>query len=238
MTSPLLAAVLPAQAGGASGLTGFVLDVVERLGPVGVGVLGFLEVVFPPIPSEVVLPLAGYLVHQGRMGLLPVLLLSVVGTTAGSFVLYALGAKLGEERMARLVDRIPLMTADDLWRASAWFKRHASTAVFTGRFIPGVRSFISLPAGAARMSLVRFGLLTLAGSALWNTGLVALGLALGTQYRIVEEYSSWLDYAVYAVLALLVLRGVQRRHRRRARERAADGASAEHEAAAGRGARD
>ncbi|WP_459646064.1 DedA family protein [Kineococcus sp. NUM-3379] len=207
---------LAAQSGGAGGLTGFVLDVVERLGPVGVGFLGFLEVVFPPIPSEVVLPLAGYLVNRGRMELLPVFLLSVVGTVAGSFVLYWLGARLGRERMAALVGRIPLMDADDLHRATDWFERHASTAVFTGRFIPGVRSFISLPAGTSRMPLLRFGLLTLAGSALWNAALIGLGLALGTQYRVVEEYSSWLDYAVYAVLALLVVRGVRRRRRRRA----------------------
>ncbi|WP_345713660.1 DedA family protein, partial [Kineococcus glutinatus] len=207
MSSALLTTTAAAAQEGASGLTGLVLDVVERLGPVGVGVLGFLEVVFPPIPSEVVLPLAGYLVQQGRMALLPVVLLSLVGTVAGSFVLYWLGAALGRDRLARLVDGVPLLTAHDLHRAFGWFDRHASTAVFTGRFIPGVRSFISLPAGASQMSLLRFGLLTVAGSALWNGALIALGLALGTQYELVERYSQWLDYAVYAALALLVGRG-------------------------------
>jgi membrane protein DedA with SNARE-associated domain len=196
---------------GAGGITGFVLDVVATLGAPGVGVLSFLEVVFPPIPSEIVLPLAGYQVQQGRIGLVAVIALSTLGSYLGSLVLYGLGRALGLDRAARAADRVPLMEAADVHRAGDWFSRHDTAAVFTGRFIPGVRSLISLPAGAARMPLLRFSVLTVLGSGIWNGLLVGLGVALGTQYALVERYGHFLDYAVYAVLAGLLAWAVLRR---------------------------
>jgi len=196
---------------GAGGVTGFVLDVVATLGAPGVGVLSFLEVVFPPIPSEVVLPLAGYQVQQGRIGLVAVIVLATVGSYLGSLVLYGVGRALGLQRAARIVDRVPLMEAADVHKAGDWFSRHDTAAVFTGRFVPGVRSLVSLPAGAARMPLVRFTVLTVLGSGLWNGLLVGLGVALGTQYAVVEQYGHYLDYAVYAVLGGLLAWAVARR---------------------------
>ncbi|WP_369070665.1 DedA family protein [Kineococcus terrestris] len=207
------------QVGQAGGLTGFVLDVVDALGAPGAGALSFLEVVFPPIPSEVVLPLAGYLVQVGRIDLVAVLVLSTLGAWLGSLVLYGFGAAVGLRRAAAIAGRVPLVEADDVHRSADWFRRHEGAAVFTGRFIPGVRSLISVPAGAARMNLVKFSLLTLLGSGIWNAVLIGIGMALGTQYRLVEEYGHYVDYVVYAVLAALLALAVARRARRVRAER-------------------
>lgn len=201
------------------GLTGFVLETVDTLGAPGVGLMSFLEVVFPPIPSEVVLPLAGYQVQQGRIGLVAVVLFSIGGAFLGSLLLYWLGKVVGLQRAARIADRIPLMDASDVTKSAEWFHRHEGAAVFTGRFVPGVRSLISLPAGAARMGLLKFSLLTVLGSGLWNGLLIGLGMALGTQYELVESYGHYLDYAFYAAIAAVLAWAVARRVRSRRRER-------------------
>jgi membrane protein DedA with SNARE-associated domain len=218
--STTLTAPAPASGGPtgqSGGLTGFVLETVETLGAPGVGLMSFLEVVFPPIPSEVVLPLAGYQVQQGRIGLAAVVLFSVAGAFLGSLLLYRVGGAVGLDRAARIADRVPLMDASDVTKSAEWFHRHEGAAVFTGRFVPGVRSLISLPAGAARMGLVKFSVLTVLGSGLWNGLLIGLGMALGTQYELVERYGHYLDYAFYAAIAGVLVWAVARRVRSRGR---------------------
>lgn len=200
------------------GLTGFVLDVVDTLGAPGLGLLSFAEVVFPPIPSEIVLPLAGYLVQTGALSLVPVFVLATLGSYLGSLVLYWVGKVIGLERAGRIADRIPLMEAADVTKSAEWFHRHEGMAVFTGRFVPGVRSLISLPAGAAGMSLLKFSLLTLAGSGLWNALLIGLGMALGTQYELVEQYGHYVDYVFYAAIAAVLVWAVARRVRTRRKQ--------------------
>ncbi|WP_432513976.1 DedA family protein, partial [Kineococcus sp. SYSU DK001] len=197
------------------GLTGFVLDTVDALGAPGVGLLSFAEVVFPPIPSEIVLPLAGFLVQTGSINLVAVFALSTLGSYLGSLVLYWVGKVIGLDRAARIAGRVPLMDASDVTKSAEWFHRHEGAAVFTGRFVPGVRSLISLPAGAARMSLLKFSLFTVAGSGLWNALLIGLGMALGTQYELVEQYGHYVDYAFYAAIAAVLLWAVARRVRTR-----------------------
>ncbi len=206
---------MAAQSQGPGGLTGWVIEVVDRLGEIGVGALTLLETVFPPIPSEVVLPLAGYLANRGRLDLWGVFVASTVGALLGAWVLYALGARLGANRATELLARLPLLDREDVERAAEWFDRHGNAAVFTGRLVPGVRSLISIPAGASRMSLPRFTLLTLAGSALWNSLLIGGGYALGTQYAMVERYSTVLDYVVIAAVVLSIALLVRRRLRKR-----------------------
>lgn len=208
-------APVAAQSGDPGGLTGFVIDVVDRLGEVGVAVLTLLETVFPPIPSELLLPLAGFLSYQGRLDLVGVLVASTAGALVGALLLYWLGGRLGEDRATRLLARLPLVDDEDVRSAAAWFHRHGDAAVFTGRLIPGVRSLISLPAGAARMPLLHFAGLTLLGSALWNTVLVLLGYALGTQYELVERYSAVLDYLMVGAVVVAVGLLVRRRLRKR-----------------------
>ena len=198
-----------------TGLSGVVSDVVAALGEVGVGLLTLVENVFPPIPSEVILPLGGYLANRGRLDVVGVLIAATAGSVLGALLLYSLGARLGRDRAKRLLARLPLVDVEDIDRAAGWFDRHGSEAVFFGRLIPGVRSLISLPAGAARMSVVHFTVLTLAGSALWNGLLVGAGYALGTQWRVVDRYAGVIDWIVIAVLIVVIGMGVVRRLRQR-----------------------
>jgi membrane protein DedA with SNARE-associated domain len=198
------------------GLAGFALTLMQGIGEWGVGLFTLLETVFPPIPSEVILPLAGFLAQRGELNLVLVVITSTLGAYVGALVLYWLGAKLGMDRAISWLSKLPLVDKEDFEKAASWFSRHGRSAVFFGRFLPGVRSLISLPAGAERMHLLTFSAFTIAGSALWNGLLIGLGAALGTQYEIIEKYSDYLNYAVYAaivgVVAWLVIRRI-RRHR-------------------------
>jgi len=201
------------------GILGFSAWLMQQLGEWGVGLMIVLETVFPPIPSEVVLPLAGFLAKQGDMSLPLVIVTSTLGSYLGALLLYRLGFVLGRERAIRWLSKLPLVEAEDFERASDWFEKHGTPAVFFGRFVPGVRSLISLPAGAAKMNLLVFSIATVLGSAIWNGGLVLLGYALGSQYEVVERYSSWLNYAVYAALAALVIWLVVRRVRKNRKDK-------------------
>ncbi|WP_253259654.1 DedA family protein [Subtercola boreus] len=192
---------------------------MNSLGEWGVGLFTLLETVFPPIPSEIVLPLAGYLAQLGRLNMVLVVVLSTLGAYLGALLLYALGAALGLERSIRWLSRLPLVDREDFTKAADWFARHGRTAVFFGRLVPGIRSLISLPAGAERMPLLTFSVFTLAGSLLWNGLLIGLGALLGTQYELIDRYSEVLNYAVYAALAGVVVWLVVRRVRRLIRTR-------------------
>ena len=141
-----------------TGLLGWAERVMNAMGEWGVGVLVLLETIFPPLPSEVVLPLAGFLTSQDTMTLPLVIVAATIGAYLGALGLYAVGARLGQERSVRLLSRLPLVDADDFRRAGRWFERHGKVSVFFGRLIPGVRSLISLPAGAHRMPLGQFSL--------------------------------------------------------------------------------
>jgi len=197
------------------GLVGVAARVIDALGEWGVGLLTFVETVFPPIPSEIVLPLAGFLAGQGTMNIVLLIVVSTLGAYVGALVLYWLGAVIGLERSITLLSKLPLVDRDDFRKAADWFHRHGRSAVFFGRLVPGVRSLISLPAGAEKMPLATFTLFTVVGSGLWNALLILLGAALGTQYELIDRYAKYLDYAVYAAIAgvvlWLVLRAVRRR---------------------------
>lgn len=211
MRSPMYptAGMLAASGGSPGDLTGFVgwiADVIATLGAVGVGVLTLAEVFFPPIPSELVLPMAGFLAGQGRLSLLGAIVASTIGSTTGALALYWLAQAWGNQRVRDLLTRLPLMEADDLDRAEGWFDRHDRSSVLIGRLVPGVRSLISLPAGFRGMSLGTFVALTALGSAAWNTLLVVGGYLLGSQWRSVGAYSDWMNLAV---IVLLVLAGAR-----------------------------
>jgi len=205
------------------GLAGTAADVMDALGEVGVGVLVLAENVFPPIPSEVVLPLAGYLASRGRMELGLVVLAATVGSVLGALLLYEAGARVGRARLRRLVDRMPLVDVEDLDRAEAWFDRHGQMSVLVGRCLPVVRSLISVPAGVALMPRWRFTVLTTVGSGAWNTTFVLAGYALGSRFEQIERYSGWLNTAVYVAIAVLLALGLRRALRRRGGQRAGGG---------------
>ena len=199
------------QGGGGSGeqlggVAGFLLDAMEAAGEVGVGLLNVVDTFFPPIPSEVFLPLAGFLAGQGRLSWWLAWVCATVGSLVGALLLHRLGARLGRDRSTRVLTRVPLLEQRDVERGEAWFDRHGDLAVLLGRFVPGVRSLVSLPAGVEGMPLLRFSLLTVLGSAGWNALLMGAGLWLGQRWRTVSEYSSLINYAVYALVALAVAR--------------------------------
>jgi membrane protein DedA with SNARE-associated domain len=206
------AATAPEDLGGIAGLAA---RIMVALGEFGVGVCALAEVVFPPIPSEVILPFAGFLAYHGSLNGVLVVLAATLGSFAGAAILYWLGRRLGEERAVRLLARLPLVDADDFTKSADWLKRHGRGAVFFGRLVPLMRSLISLPAGATRMPFGRFALFTLAGTLLWNMLLVGAGYALGTQYHVVERYTEYLDIVIYVgvglVVGWLVVRRILRR---------------------------
>jgi membrane protein DedA with SNARE-associated domain len=203
-----------AAAADPGGLTGTVLDAMEALGAVGVGLAILVETVVPPIPSEVVLPVAGYLARTGRMSLLAVFLAATAGSLLGAVLLHRLGSWLGPERSRRVLGRLPLVDEADVAKAFAWFERHGRAAVLVGRLVPVVRSFVSVPAGVVRMPWSQFLAYTLVGSAVWNGALIGAGVALGTQHELVERYVGVLDRALLAALAAVVVLAVVRRVRR------------------------
>ncbi|MDG4815194.1 MULTISPECIES: DedA family protein [Micromonospora] len=198
-----------------TGLTGWVADVIGALGAVGVALLVALESIIPPIPSEIVLAMAGYLASQGQFNVVLIVVAATVGSLLGALVLYWLGAALGEERLKRWLDHIPLVDRDDLEKADRWFERHGRWAVLIGRVVPVVRSLVSVPAGADRMPLGEFVLLTTLGSGVWNALIVGAGFALGSRWEEVDRYSSWFNYAIFAVFGVMVVSWAAKKVRRR-----------------------
>ncbi|MEU6037998.1 DedA family protein [Actinomadura sp. NPDC047616] len=198
-----------ADAGGAAeptgGIAGWATDLMERMGAVGAGAAIALENLFPPLPSEVILPLAGFTAARGDMSLVAALIWTTVGSVVGALALYWIGALIGRDRIRRLVARMPLMKLEDLDRTEAWFARHGGKAVFFGRFIPLFRSFISVPAGVERMPMTSFLLYTAAGSAIWNTIFVLAGYQLGDNWHLVEEYVGTYSKVVVGLAGLAVV---------------------------------
>jgi len=194
----LLVAAAPS---GQGGITGWLLDLVDTLGPVGVGIAILLETLIPPIPSEAVLGLAGVLINDGRMSIVPVVLFATLGSMLGATFFYYVGLALGPRRSHAFLDRLPLVETEDVDRTFAWFERHGRPAVFLGRMVPIVRSFISVPAGVVRMPFGEFLLFTAGGSLIWNSVLIALGVAAGD---FIEANLHYLDYVVVAAAVLAV----------------------------------
>ena len=192
-------------------------SVIESLGEVGVGLLVALENLVPPIPSEIVLSLAGYLASEGRVNLILVFVAATLGSVGGALALYWVGYALSEERLRRWLDRIPLVDADDLNKADRWFERHAKAAVLLGRCAPVVRSLVSIPAGANHMPLVQFTVFTAIGSGVWNALFIGGGYLLGSRYQNLEQYSQWFDYAIMAFFAIAIGSWVVKKVRKRRR---------------------
>ena len=201
--------------GDLGGLTGWVAGVLDSLGAAGVGLLVALENLVPPIPSEIVLALGGFLASEGRMSLPIVIVAATAGSVVGALVLYWLGRSLGEDRLKRWLDHIPLVDADDLDKADKWFERHENAAVLLGRCVPVVRSLISIPAGANRMPLPRFVAFTTLGSAVWNSLFVGAGFALGSRWEQIDQYARWFDYAILALVVVSVGLWVNKKIRKR-----------------------
>lgn len=198
-----------------------VVSLVGALGAPGVGIAVAAENLFPPIPSEVILPSAGFAAASGSMGLMSAIVWATIGSVVGALALYALGAWFGRARFYSLASKIPFVKEADIERAEAWFVRRGPLAVLLGRVVPVVRSLISIPAGIERMKLLPFTLYTAIGSALWNSVLIGAGYALGANWAIVEEWISRYQLIVFGLAGIaLVVWMVRKWTARRSRESA------------------
>lgn len=171
----------------------WITGLLDQLGVAAVAFLMLAENVFPPIPSEVIMPLAGFLVFQGKMNMIAAVVAGSMGSLLGTYLWYIVARRIGEKRVRRLVARHGrwlTVTLDDLDRASDWFQRHGRMAVVLGRMVPGIRTVISVPAGLTGMKHAPFLFYSLIGTAIWTALLTGLGYALGSQY---DRVSDWLN---------------------------------------------
>ncbi|BDM69610.1 hypothetical protein HEK616_30970 [Streptomyces nigrescens] len=205
----------------ANGIAGWAAHLVDVLGGPGAGLAIALENLFPPLPSEVILPLTGFAAGQGVLTLVSALFWTTLGSVVGAVILYWIGMLFGRERMHAIWAKLPLVKASDLVRTEEWFARHGTKAVFLGRMVPIFRSLISVPAGVERMPLPVFIMLTTLGSLMWNSVLVLAGYWLGDQWAVVEGYVGILSKVVVVLVvgALVGYVAVRLRGRNRAQHR-------------------
>lgn len=180
------------------------VDLMDNLGLVGAGIAVGLDNLFPPIPSELVLPLAGFAASQGTFSLAGALIATTLGSVIGASILYGIGAIFGRERSLLIFDKVPLLKISDFERTEAWFAKHGSKAVFFGRMVPIFRSLISLPAGVERMNVALFLTLTTVGSLIWNSIFVVAGYRLGENWDKVEPYADAFQKLVIAAVVIVV----------------------------------
>jgi membrane protein DedA with SNARE-associated domain len=174
-----------------------------------------LENVFPPIPSELIMPLAGYLAADDALVLWGAIAAGTLGSALGAIALYYLGKRVGSDRLKSFVDRHGCWMAvsrRDIERSERWFERRGVLAVLACRLVPGVRSLISVPAGMARMNFALFLVATTVGSALWASILACAGYWLGSNFTAIEQWIGWLTLAVVAVLFAWYVRRVWRNY--------------------------
>ncbi len=190
-------------------------EILVDLGYAGLVLLMLVETVFPPVPSEAVLPLAGYLAARGDLHIVPVLITSTAGSVAGAMVLYEAARRGGRPFATRFL-RFARLDPDKLDEAERWFARRGALVVLLGRCVPGVRSLVSLPAGLLRMSRVEYLVLTLLGSAVWNSVLVGAGYVLGAEWERVSDAIGPISKPLLAAVllgaaAFLLFRGLRAR---------------------------
>ncbi|ONI72106.1 hypothetical protein BWI15_18680 [Kribbella sp. ALI-6-A] len=197
-TSQVMMTALQALQEPTGGVAGWAIDMMEKLGAPGAGLAVALENLFPPLPSEVILPLAGFAANRGDLGLVSAILFTTLGSVVGALALYGVGAVLGRDRTRALAGALPLMKVEDVDKAEQWFAKHGPKAVLIGRMVPLVRSLISVPAGVERMSVPLFLALTAVGSLVWNSALIIAGYLLGEQWHVVESSVGVFQYVVIA----------------------------------------
>lgn len=183
----------------------FLEEVINQFGYWAIIILIAVENIFPPIPSEVILTFGGFMTAQTEMSVTGVVIASTVGSVAGAVVLYYIGSILGEERMKRLVLKYGKwlrVTTEDVEKSYGWFDKYGSWTVFFCRFIPLIRSLISIPAGMSKMGMIKFLLLTTAGTLIWNIVLVNLGASVGSNWESIVEVMDVYSNIAYAIIAI------------------------------------
>lgn len=186
----------------------FVRHLMESLGAFGIGLLMFLENIFPPIPSEIIMPLAGYQAATGEMSLVTVIVAGTIGSLLGIIPWYYLGYAFGEKRIIWLAERYGrwmTMTPEDVEAADRWFRRYGYWAVSFGRLVPTVRTLISVPAGLSRMPFWMFLAVSAVGTLVWTAGLAIAGYMLGQNYEAIDGYVGPVSNAVIIGVVVLYL---------------------------------
>lgn len=186
-------------------MTEWITSTIYSLSYVGIGFLMFLENLFPPIPSELIMPLAGFVVQQGKMDFTLVVLAGVIGTVLGALPWFYAGRLLGEERLKKLCDRYGKwlgISGEDITKSKNWFDRYGNKAVLLCRLVPGVRTLISIPAGIGNMNIIPFLIYSTIGTTLWVLLLTYAGFALGQNYKVVETYIDPISKVVVIVVVV------------------------------------
>ncbi|XWK89689.1 MAG: DedA family protein [Phormidium sp.] len=195
----------------------WILQIMTSLNYVGIGLLMFLENLFPPIPSELIMPLAGFTISQEKMEFFPAIFAGVLGTMLGALPWYYVGKLVGEENIKRLADKYGKwisISRKDIEKADQWFHRHGEKAVFFGRLVPGVRTLISLPAGISNMNLIPFLIYSTIGTTIWVGFLTFAGYKLGQNYELVDEYLAPVSKIVAAILVVALIIWIVRKRTR------------------------
>ena len=186
----------------------WIQDIMEQFGYLGVFLLIMVENLFPPIPSEIILTFGGFMTTSTNLTIWGVILASTLGSMIGAIILYGIGLLLDVERLEKIVDRwghILRLTRDDIHKADKWFDKYGIWTVFFCRFVPLIRSLISLPAGMSNMNFGLFLFFTTIGSLIWNTVLIYLGAAVGSQWEVIVHYMDIYSNIAYALMAIAII---------------------------------
>lgn len=190
----------------------FIIQIIESWGYLGVGLLIAIENIFPPIPSEVILAFGGFMTTKTVLNEIGVILSATIGSTVGAIVLYLIGKILNKERLEKIVSgkvgKVLRLKPQDIEKADKWFDTKGQKTVFICRFIPIVRSLISIPAGMSEMKIWKFLLYTIFGSAIWNTVLVLLGKKLGDSWENVVNVFNNFSHITLIILIILCIAGI------------------------------
>lgn len=179
---------------------------MEQFGYLGVAFLIMIENLFPPIPSEVILTFGGFMTTTTELNIPLMIVAATIGAVVGAAILYGIGTLLDVERLDKIVDKygnILRITHADIHKADSWFDRYGFWTVFFCRFVPLIRSLISLPAGMANMNFGLFLLFTTVGTVIWNTVLIYLGAAVGSQWETIVHYMDIYSNIAYVIIAII-----------------------------------
>ncbi len=199
-----------------------IVDIINKLGYFGVTFLIAIENIFPPIPSEVILSFGGFMTTYTKLTIIGLIIASTIGAVIGALILYFIGKLLPPERLEKLVDgkigHALRFKKEDIYKADTWFDKHGNYTVFFCRFIPIVRSLISIPAGMSGMKFIPFVILTTLGSLIWNTILIVLGSITGENWNLISEFINKYSHLVLILIVVIFIIGIIIYYKKRLKE--------------------